>query len=119
MATGETIPSFQGSDGVLYNATPAELKDKALDIRNTQEIVQGELGRLKSYVVGLEAVWGGIAANTFQALMQEWDAHAAQLQHALLGISTGLDTTADNYVQGEHANLMNLNSVTLPPARLS
>ncbi|MFJ3756477.1 WXG100 family type VII secretion target [Streptomyces sp. NPDC090080] len=117
--TGGGITSFQGSDGVLYNTTPQDLKEKAVDIRSTQETVQGELGRLKSYVVGLEAVWQGIAATTFQQLMADWDTHAAHLQDALLGIAQGLDSSADNYIQGEHVNLTNLQSVSLPPARLS
>ncbi|WP_329295682.1 WXG100 family type VII secretion target [Streptomyces sp. NBC_01455] len=117
--TTGSVTSFQGSDGVLYNSTPQDLKEKAQDIRNTQETVQGELGRLKSYVVSLEGVWQGIAASTFQQLMSDWDTHAAQLQDALLGISQGLDSSADNYIQGEHVNLANLNKVHLPAARLS
>ncbi|MFF7580973.1 WXG100 family type VII secretion target [Streptomyces sp. NPDC008061] len=117
--TDGAISSFRGSDGVLYNTTPQDLKEKAQDIRNTQETVQGELGRLKSYVVGLEAVWGGIAANTFQQLMVDWDTHAARLQEALLGISNGLMGSADNYTQGEQMNIANLHSVSLPAARLS
>ncbi|MEU6341915.1 WXG100 family type VII secretion target [Streptomyces sp. NPDC046977] len=109
---------FRGSDGVFYNTTPAELKSKATDIRTTQEVVQGKLDNLKSYVVGLEGVWGGIASNTFQQLMQEWDTHAAHLQQALLAIATGLDGSADNYIQSEQSNISNIHNVQLPPARL-
>ncbi|MEV6994326.1 WXG100 family type VII secretion target [Streptomyces sp. NPDC093228] len=109
---------FKGSDGVLYHATPEDLRRKAIDIRHTQGVVQGELDRLKSYVVGLELEWGGIAANTFQELMGEWDAFAAQLQHALLAIASGLEGTAGNYLLSEDSNLLNLRSVQLPPARL-
>ncbi|WP_329042860.1 WXG100 family type VII secretion target [Streptomyces sp. NBC_00178] len=111
--------SITGSDGVLYNATPAELKEKAGDIITTKETVAGELSALQNYVKNLEQSWGGIAADTFQALMVEWDQHAAQLQHALGGIAEGLQTTANNYTEGEHVNLANLNAVHLPPARLS
>ncbi len=118
-ATGDAGFSFQGSDGVLYHTTPADLKAKAGDIRNTQQVVQSELDNLQKYVLNLEAVWGGIAASTFQELMHQWDAHAAQLQEALLAIATGLDGTADNYVHSEHSNLKNLSRVQLPQARLS
>ncbi|MGW1045353.1 WXG100 family type VII secretion target [Streptomyces sp. NPDC002547] len=110
---------FRGSDGVYYNTTPAELKSNATDIRNTQEVVQSELDNLKSYVVGLEGVWGGIASNTFQELMQQWDTHAAQLQQALLAIATGLDGSADNYISSEQSNVANIHNVQLPPARLA
>lgn len=51
--------------------------------------------------------------------MSEWDIHAAHLQDALLGIAHGLQSTANNYTEGEHVNLTNLNNVHLPPARLS
>lgn len=120
MATIEgTGTGFQGSDGVLYSTTPAELMEKARDITITQGNVQAELAALQNYVVGLAPIWGGVAAATFQQLMRDWDTHAAKLQQALLGIAHGLQRTADNYVQGEQANLANLNSVNLPPARLS
>lgn len=56
-ATDGTNTSVTGSDGVLYNATPAELKEKAGEIITTQGTVQGELSRLKDYVIGLEASW--------------------------------------------------------------
>lgn len=119
VATDGGGSSFSGSDGVLYNTTPAELKEKAVDISTTQHTVQGELDRLKAYVQNLEGVWGGIAATTFQELMVEWDTHAAQMQNALLGISHSLTNTADNYIHGEHTNVTNLGKVSLPPARLS
>jgi WXG100 family type VII secretion target len=109
---------FQGSDGVLYHTTPEDLKAKAVDIRNTEQTVQAELDRLKNYVIGLEASWKGVASNTFQELMREWDTYAAQLQNALLAISNGLTGTADNYLSGEHSAVTNLKGVSLPPAKL-
>ncbi|MFF4243536.1 WXG100 family type VII secretion target [Streptomyces sp. NPDC001822] len=118
-ATDGGITGFQGSDGVLYNTTPADLKAKAADIRTTHETVRGELAALKNYVVGLEGTWGGIAADTFQQLMREWDIHAAHLQDALLGMAHGLQSTAENYIDGEQTNLTNLGKISLPPARLS
>ncbi|MDQ0757683.1 WXG100 family type VII secretion target [Streptomyces canus] len=84
-----------------------------------QQIVQAELDALKSYVVAMEANWQGVASNTFQELMREWDMYAAQLQNALLAISNGLDSSADNYIGSEHSNLANLNNVSLPKANLS
>ncbi|MDH3039155.1 WXG100 family type VII secretion target [Streptomyces sp. TRM75561] len=114
-----TSAGFQGSDGVLYSTTPAELMEKARDITATQATVQAELVALKNYVMGLGPIWGGVAAAAFQQLMGDWDTHAARLQEALLGIAQGLQSTAGNYVQGEHVNLTNLNNISLPPARLS
>ncbi|MFE7751935.1 WXG100 family type VII secretion target [Streptomyces sp. NPDC057428] len=119
VATDGGGSSFKGSDGVLYDTTPQDLRDKAIDISVTQQTVQDELNNLKSYVQGLESVWGGIAHNTFRGLMIEWDTHATHMQSALLGISHGLSSSADNYLHGEHANVSNLNKVSLPPARLS
>ena len=109
---------FRGSDGVLYKTTPEDLQAKALDIRTTEQIVQAELDALKSYVVAMEANWQGVASNTFQELMREWDVYAAQLQNALLAIAGGLDSSADNYLGSEHSNLANLNNVSLPKANL-
>ncbi|MBM7091501.1 WXG100 family type VII secretion target [Streptomyces sp. NPDC012461] len=114
-----TSAGFQGTDGVLYSTTPGELMEKARDITATQASVQAELAALHNYVMGLAPIWGGVAALAFQRLMGDWDTHATKLQEALLGIAQGLQSTADNYVQGEHANLTNLNNISLPPARLS
>ncbi|WP_438306678.1 WXG100 family type VII secretion target (plasmid) [Streptomyces sp. HUAS TT11] len=111
--------SFKGSDGVLYHTTPADLKTKATDIRNTEQTVQAELDALKNYVIGLEAKWKGVASNTFQELMQEWERYAAQLQNALLAIANGLNGTADNYLGSEHSNVANVNRVSLPKANLA
>ncbi|SEG18699.1 WXG100 family type VII secretion target [Actinacidiphila yanglinensis] len=119
VATDGGGSGFTGSDGVLYHTTPHDLKEKAVDISNTQQVVQGQLDTLKSYVQDLESVWGGIAASTFQNLMGDWDTCAARMQNALLGISDGLSNTADNYVQGEQTNVTNFSRVVLPPARLS
>ncbi|WUH90761.1 WXG100 family type VII secretion target [Streptomyces sp. NBC_00433] len=116
---GGATSGFQGSDGVLYNTTPADLNSKAVDIRNTEAVVQAELDNLKAYVVSLEEVWGGIASTTFQELMQQWDTHAAHLQQALLAIAGGLDGSADNYIQSEQSNVANIRNVQLPPARLA
>ncbi|MGW2836599.1 WXG100 family type VII secretion target [Streptomyces sp. NPDC001493] len=117
-ATDGGNTGFTGSDGVLYHTTPSELLEKSGDISTTQHTVQGELDALKGYVRSLEAVWGGIASATFQELMAEWDAYAGRMQNALLGIANGLSNTAHNYLQGEQANVTNLNKVNLPPARL-
>ncbi|WP_431949803.1 WXG100 family type VII secretion target [Actinacidiphila sp. bgisy167] len=111
--------SFQGSDGVLYNMEPSELRAKAQNIRDTEALVQQDLRDLKNYVVGLEASWGGIAATTFQQLMLEWDYHAMQLRDALLGIAGGLTTAAANAEDSEQSNVSNLTNIQLPPARLA
>ncbi len=75
----------------------------------------------KSYVVAMEANWQGVASNTFQELMREWDAYAAQLQNARCSPSrAALDPSADNFASAPStSNLANLNNVSLPKANLS
>ncbi|MEU2288333.1 WXG100 family type VII secretion target [Streptomyces sp. NPDC013178] len=113
-----TVPTFQSLDGILYKTTPAELTARAVDIRTTQIYVEGELSALQGYVRDLETAWGGIASQTFQRLMEEWNMHAANLEVALLGIADGLDGNAANYTGAEGAAVTNLSGVQIAPAKL-
>ncbi|MGW3633512.1 WXG100 family type VII secretion target [Streptomyces sp. NPDC005122] len=106
-------------DGVVYNVhAPEDLNTAATNCRNTEDRVAAMLSELKTYVQGLEASWQGIAHAQFEILMQEWDANAALLRHALLGIAGGLDGSSHNIVDAEAAAVAQVSSINLPPANL-
>lgn len=119
-ATGAAT-DYTGANGVLYHATPDDLKDHAHDIATAQQAIKGEISALRSYVVQMEDAWKGYASNTFQDLMTDWDQYATRLGEVLGEISTALVGSADTYANAEHANTTVLThvSASMPPARLS
>ncbi len=92
-----------------FQATPQDISQAAASCDSTAQEIQGQLASLKSYVVGLEAWWGGIAANTFQELMALYDTYSAMLNQALTDIGSGLRGNFVNYTDSEHANLNKVN----------
>lgn len=121
MAATGAVTDYRGANGVLYHATPDDLKNHAHDIATTQQTIMGEISALRSYVVQMEDIWKGYASNTFQDLMTEWDRYANRLSNVLGEISTALVASADNYAGAEHTNntLLTNASASMPPARLS
>lgn len=121
MAASDGGSDYTGANGVLYHATPDDLKAHAQDIASTQHNIMGEVADLRNYVVHMEDMWKGYASNTFQDLMTEWDQFAGKLSEVLGEISTALVGSADNYAKAEHTatNVLSNVSAALPAARLS
>lgn len=114
--------------GVTYRVTPEYLAGAAASTENTAGEVETILGQIRTYVVGLEASWQGVAHNTFQTLMAEYDVYAKMLHDSLADIAAGLRGNYANYTESEQANIDNLRSLdarlpggsrTIPPAKLS
>ncbi|MDQ0786696.1 WXG100 family type VII secretion target [Streptomyces sp. B3I8] len=107
--------------GVEYNVTLVELNQASLDTDATSTRLEEQLAELKSFVVSLEGVWNGYAANEFQALMAQWDVYAAMLREALTGIASGLRGNYENYSTTESVNHATLASIHagIPSANFS
>jgi WXG100 family type VII secretion target len=107
------------SGGVHYRVTPEYLAQAMKDTYNTANTVSDQLNELRSYVNWVEEVWGGVAYDTFNTLMQEWNNYSTMLNNALMDIAKGLDGTYVNYVDSEVQNIKNLESlgasVPVPP----
>jgi WXG100 family type VII secretion target len=115
-----TTPHSPAGDGTVnYRVTPAEVSAAAVAVDSTAAEIQTQLGTLKTYVVNVESIWRGIAGNTFQALMVDYDIFANMLHNALTDIASGLRGNYVNYVESEQLNISNLQVVhaTLPPPR--
>jgi WXG100 family type VII secretion target len=94
-----------------FQVTPQDITNAATSCNQTAETVSGQLATLKSYIVNLEAVWQGIAAGSFQELMQVYDACSARLTAALDEISSALTSTAFNYTTSEQDNVTSINNL--------
>jgi WXG100 family type VII secretion target len=105
---------------MAFKVTPEDVANAATSCTNTAGEVQEQLASLRTYVVGVEDWWQGIAAGTFQSLMVEYDACAASLNNALTGIANGLRGNWSNYTENEQANTTNINNIQagLPPQNL-
>lgn len=114
--------------GVTYRVTPEYLATAATSTDNTAAEIDAILGQIRAYVVNLEASWQGIAYNTFQTLMAEYDIYAKMLHDSLTDIASGLRGNYVNYTESEQTNINNLQSLdaslpagdqTVPPMNLS
>ncbi|MFF2524086.1 WXG100 family type VII secretion target [Streptomyces liangshanensis] len=106
---------------VEYSVTPGELLAAANSTNTTAQELDAQLSALKTYVIGLEEAWHGMAANEFQDLMVQWDTYARMLNDALTSIAGGLQGNYGNYDVSEQRNLTNLSSVraNIPSANFS
>jgi len=84
-------------------------------------LVLGDLTDLRRYVQDVEAMWQGVASNTFQLLMEDFDVYAAMLNQALTDIASGLEGNYVNYSATEEQQIKNLQAVngTIPGANFS
>ncbi|MFG2226229.1 WXG100 family type VII secretion target [Streptomyces sp. NPDC048644] len=103
-----------------FKVTPAMIAQAAVSCDNTAADVEAKLQNLKSYVIQLEDSWQGIAHNTFQIYMAEYDTYAQMLHNALTDIASGLRGNEVNYKESENANLQRIHTLQseLPAARL-
>jgi WXG100 family type VII secretion target len=100
-----------------FKATPQDISQAATNCDQTADTIQGQLASLRQYVVNLEGSWQGVASNTFQDLMSEYDRCSNDLYNALTQIANGLRGNWGNYLQNEQANLAAIQSIdqSLPP----
>lgn len=92
-----------------FKAPPEEIAGAAVQCDSTAGSLQDQLATLKSYVISLESVWQGVAADAFQDLMLEYDTYASLLHNALADIASGLRGNFVNYTDTENANKANIN----------
>jgi WXG100 family type VII secretion target len=96
---------------VQFGVDPEQVAAVAQQCQNTADEISSQLSALKNYVMDLEAQWHGIAAQTFQALMTDWDIYASMLNQSLVGIGQGLQGNWHNYRGSEDANIASLQKV--------
>lgn len=80
-------------------------------VDETNDQVQGELGRLRGVVDGLRGSWKGEAQLSFDALMERWNTNAQQLREALTSISENIRSNAHNFSNVEASNASAFKSV--------
>ncbi|RKR89421.1 WXG100 family type VII secretion target [Micromonospora pisi] len=111
-----------------FNVTPEMVHSASVSCNQTAEEIARQLSALRTYVVSLEGNWRGIAQDTFQELMNDYDVYSRMMHDALTDISLGLQGNQVNYTDAEMQNIRNLQPVDgqlmpgqpgfeLPPAR--
>jgi WXG100 family type VII secretion target len=91
--------------------TPEDVSTAASQCSTTAGNIEGQLTQLKLFVSQMEDIWGGVAANTFQELMANYDTYSNMLYNALMDISSGLNGNSANYQENEIANVTSINNV--------
>jgi WXG100 family type VII secretion target len=97
--------------GTTFTVTPEYVLGAANSCDSTAGQIQTQLATLKSYVVSLEAMWKGIAADAFNKLMTDYDIYAQMLHNALVDIASGLRGNYVNYKDTEQQNINNIVAV--------
>ena len=103
-----------------YRATPEQLTAAAASCDTTAAEVEAALTQLKTYVMGTEDWWQGIAASTFVEMMAKYQTNSQLLHEALTEIAKRLRISAANYSTAENTALSNVNTIgqVLPAANL-
>lgn len=73
-------------------------------VDDTNNQVQGELGRLRGVVDGVRGSWTGQAQSSFDNLMVRWNNSARELQEALQAISDNIRSNARSFENVEASN---------------
>jgi WXG100 family type VII secretion target len=94
-----------------FQVTPEYVSNAAASCQSTAQEIQDQLGALKNYIVQMEDAWQGIAANTFQELMAQYNTYSTMLHNALTDIGQGLQGNYVNYAAEEHANITTIQSI--------
>jgi WXG100 family type VII secretion target len=111
-----------------FYVTPDMVHGASVNCQLTADQIHDQLDDLRTYVISLEAMWQGVAQDTFQELMHDYDIYARMMHDALVDIGSGLSGNYINYRETEEDNLRNLQPVdgglmpgqpgfTLPPGR--
>jgi WXG100 family type VII secretion target len=93
---------------MAFEVTPEYIAAAATDCDATAGQITEQLNAIRSYVYSLREHWVGPAAETFEALMQNFDGFASMLHTALVGIGSGLRGNYTNYVTVEDQARSNL-----------
>ncbi|WP_433385986.1 WXG100 family type VII secretion target [Micromonospora sp. KLBMP9576] len=102
------------------NVTPEMVTAAATSCDVTATDIDAELASLKAYVTQMHSIWGGVAADQWNALMTDFDIYGRMLHNSLTDIASGLRGNAVNYEDAEWANINQLQAVNgdIPGARL-
>jgi WXG100 family type VII secretion target len=105
---------------MAFTVTPEYIQNAATSCDKTAGEIDGQLSSLRQYVVNLEGIYHGVAAETFQSLMTDYDTFARMLHNALVDIGSGLRGNYVNYTDGEAQNIANLKPIhgDIPGANL-
>lgn len=96
---------------MYFDVTAEELLLASSNCRLINSLVQTQIGKMQTYVLGLMGTYKGTAAFALQQLSDRWGADAKTLNHVLSTIADGLTTNANNYVSHETVNTGNLNRI--------
>ncbi len=80
-----------------YHVNAADIAQAGSRATASAAAIRAEVAAMLANLTGLEATWQGGASHAFAALLSEWRAAQAQLEHALDAISTGLARAATEY----------------------
>jgi WXG100 family type VII secretion target len=75
------------------------------NIQSTIERLRSEITALHSQLQGLQNSWQGVAANSFQSLVQRWRVTQTSVESQLAEIGAALALAAQQYSDIEQANV--------------
>lgn len=73
-------------------------------IQATAERIRGEISGMHAQLTSLSSAWQGVAANSFQELIERWRLAASGLETQLNEIASAVALAADQYREIELVN---------------
>jgi early secretory antigenic target protein ESAT-6 len=84
-----------GTDGILANHSG--IHGHAADVMGVAKLLKEKLGELQTQVQHQAASWTGEAQTAYQALQNDWNRNAEDLQNVLAQIASLMGSAADDY----------------------
>ena len=94
-----------------FTVTPEYISQAAAACTKTADEVSEALAGLQSYIQQMEGWWQGIASDTFQDLMTQYNTYSTMLYNALTDIGNGLQGNYVNYSSTEQANIKTISGI--------
>jgi WXG100 family type VII secretion target len=83
---------------MVVRVTPDDLRSVSGNLSSGAGSIQEQLTQMRNQVQALvDGQWEGAASGSFRDLYDKWNASAANLHEALMGISSLLHDTGDVY----------------------
>ncbi len=87
----------------VFQVDSAQVSLAAATAEQSSAAIQTEVEKMMAFLRGLESSWGGMAAASFQGVIEQWQATQVQVDASLLAISSQLNLAAQTYSDAESA----------------
>lgn len=95
-----------------FNTSQEAMAAGAAHVDEATQLVQGQIGTLRTEVETMMGGWGGNAAGAFTGLHQNFEGQATRINNALIAMQEALVSTRTTYVTQEDNETSTISSLS-------